>query len=258
MMAKELHNSLISYTKDLVKYSEQAGVTFDADLIHELRTTFKKIRALLRWQKIDKNIYAGFKKIYDVAGKLRNVQVVKEMLKKEKDTPQTFKNWLSITQAQLKKEWDEVYHKEILKQFLENIENLKIKFSKHKKFFSKRIQNILHIISTAPFTDNAIHDIRKMTKDMQYVLEWWEKKKNGSNPLIKNISIKQLKNIGEQIGEYNDKRNLLILPTAYSLQEKEPALINEIIPVIHKWQQDKVLQKEKLMIRLHRIAWQTG
>jgi len=256
-MTKELHNSIILYTKDLVKYSEEAGVKFDADIIHDLRTTFKKLRALFRWQKTDKNIYAGFKKIYEVAGKLRNIQVVKEMLKKEKDTPQAFKNWLQITQTQLKKEWDKVYHKKILEQLQENIENLKIKFSKNKKFFSMRIQNILHIISTDPFTDNAIHDIRKMTKDMQYVLEWWEKKKNGSNPLIKNISIKQLKNIGEQIGDYNDKRNLLILLTAYALQEKEPALINEIKPVIDKWQQDKFLQKEKLMIRLHRITWKT-
>ena len=58
--------------KDLAKYTGEAGVKFDEDVIHELRTTFKKLRALLRWQNTDKNIYSIFKKIYDVAGELRN------------------------------------------------------------------------------------------------------------------------------------------------------------------------------------------
>ena len=258
MKTKVFHNSIISYTKDLAKYSGEAGVKFDEDIIHELRTTFKKLRALLRWQNTDKNIYAIFKKIYDVAGELRNIQVVNEMLKEEKDTPQEFKNWLSITLVQLKEEWNKVYHKEILKQLLENIENLKIKTAKHKKFFSKRIKKIRHIISLKPVSDVPIHDTRKMIKDMVYVLEWWEEKKKGSITLIKNISIDRLKNIGKQIGEYNDKCTLLILLTTYTQQEKEPALINEINPVIDKWRHDKDLQKEKLMIELQRITWLWG
>lgn len=258
MRTRVFHNSIISYTKDLAKYTEEAGVNFDADIIHELRTTFKRLRALLRWQKTDKKVYDIFKKIYDVAGELRNIQVVNEMLEEEKDTPWEFKNWLSITLVQLKEEWNKVSHKEILKQLLENIENLKIKPAEHKKFFSKRIKNIRHIISLNPVSDVPIHDVRKMIKDMQYVLEWWEEKKKGSKTLIKNISIDRLKNTGKQIGEYNDKCTLLILLTAYAQQEKEPALINEINPVIDKWQQDKDLQKEILMINLQRITWQTG
>ena len=257
MMKEGLHSSLISYTKDLEKYSEKAGVKFDAEIIHELRTTFKKLRALLRWQKMDKEVYDAFKKIYDAAGRLRNIQVAKEMLKKEKNIPHAFKAWLTITLLQLKEEWDEVYDKKILIQLQENIRNLQITPTKHKKFFSKKIQNILNILSITPVTDDAIHDIRKMTKDMQYVMEWWKEKTGESKTLIQNISIKRLKNIGTQIGEYNDKRTLLNLLISYSQQEKDPALINEISPVIYKWQHYKVLQKEKLLIRLKRMSWQT-
>ena len=92
---------------------------------------------------------------------------------------------------------------------------------------------------------------------MQYVMEWWKEKTGESKTLIQNISIKRLKNIGTQIGEYNDKRTLLNLLISYSQQEKDPALINEISPVIYKWQHYKVLQKEKLLIRLKRMSWQT-
>jgi len=254
MMKEALHSSIISFTKDLEKYSEKAGVKFDADIIHELRTTFKKFRALLRWQKIDKEVYAAFKKIYDTAGRLRNIQVAKEMLKKEKNIPYAFKAWLTITLLQLKEEWDEVYDKKIPMQLREDVSNLQITPTKHKKFFSKKIQTILNILSITPVSDDSIHDIRKMVKDMQYVLEWWKDKKGGSKTLLRNISIKQLKTIGTLIGEYNDKRTLLNLLISYSQQEKDPALINEISPVIYKWQHYKVLQKEKLLIKLKIFA----
>ena len=249
-MAKVLHNSIISYTKDLAKYCGEVGVKFDADIIHELRTTFKKFRALLRWRKIDKNVYSGFKKLYEASGELRNIQVVNEMLKKEKDIPELFKRWLSTTIIHLQKQWDDQYEKEILKQLLQDVEDLKIKPGKHKKFFSKRINRILHIINTDPVSDDDIHEIRKMTKDMQYVLEWWKKKK-GSTPLVMNISIKELQNIGKRIGEYNDKRMLIILSTDYIRQEKEPGLVNDINSLLNKWQKEKEWQKDKLMMKLH-------
>jgi len=257
-MTKEFRNSIRLYAKYLAKYTEEAGTGFNADVIHELRTTFKQLRALLRWQKAGKEIYTAFKKIYDVAGKLRNIQVAKEILKKETDTPQAFKNQLIILLLHLKEEWSKVHQKKILKQLHKNIENQKITPSKHKKFFSERVKNIQHLLNMDAVTDEAIHDIRKMTKDMQYVLEWWKKQEKRSEKLITNISITQLKNIGKQIGEYNDKSILLSLLISYAKQEKEPPLMNEITPLIDKWKHMKDLQKEQLITSLNSISWQTG
>lgn len=245
-MKNTLHRNIISYTNRLVQRVE-AGFQFDPDNIHDIRTTYKKIRALLRWQKAGKKIYKSFKNIYVVAGKLRNIQVVKQMIKKEKESPQMFNHWLSLNLVALKKEWEKAADHKITKRFSMDIQNLEITTIKNKKFLVKRISDVTAMLNTIPVTDLVIHDIRKMTKDLQYVLEWWEKHRKGSKPLITIVSTSQLKKIGKRIGEYNDKRMLLVLFTEYAQHEKDPLLTNQINFMMDKWQQEKIVQKEKLI-----------
>src|SRR5882757_9606063 len=106
MFKKTFYDTVISDTKDLVKYTKKTGVKFDPDVIHALRTTLKKVRALLRWQGINKKIFVPYKKIYEAAGELRNIQVAKKKLQNVKDIPQHFKRRLLVMLAQLKQDWD--------------------------------------------------------------------------------------------------------------------------------------------------------
>jgi len=95
-------------------------------------------------------------------------------------------------------------------------------------------------------SDTELHDARKMIKDMQYVLEWL--KKNGRSKKIPTaISIKELKNIGVQAGEYMDKCILIKLFTAYAQEQTKPALLIGTNAVLTRWNQDKIIAKEKLV-----------
>lgn len=245
-MKNALHRNIILHTKRLVQRVEM-GFQFDPDNIHDIRTTYKKIRALLRWQKTNKKIYRSFKNIYGVAGKVRNIQVTRLMIKKEKESPQMFNHWLTLNLVMLKKEWEKVADNKIMERFSRNIQNLEITTITNKKFLVKKINAIIAMLNTIPVTDLVIHDIRKMTKDLQYVLEWWEKHRKESKPLLMNISTGQLRKIGKRIGEYNDKRMLLVLFTEYAQLEKDPLLMNQINIMMDKWQQEKIVQKEKLI-----------
>jgi CHAD domain-containing protein len=252
-MKNALHRNIISYTKLLVQLVEGVAFQFDADNIHDIRTTYKKIRALLRWQKTGNKIYKSFKNIYDVAGKLRNIQVAKQMIRKEKESPRMFNHWLTLNLVTLKKEWEKAADNKIIERFKSDIQNLRITTIKNKKFLDKRMNAITAMLESIPITDLVIHDTRKMIKDLQYILEWWQKHRKGSKPLIMNVSIRQLKKIGKRIGEYNDKRMLLLLFTEYAHQEKDPLLMNQINLLMDKWQQEKIVQKEKLITWLHSV-----
>jgi len=246
MLKKTFYDTVISDTKDLVKYTQKTGVKFDPDVIHALRTTLKKVRALLRWQGVNKKIFIPYKKIYEAAGELRNIQVAKKKLQNVKDIPQHFKKRLLIMLTQFKQDWDTIEYKKPLKQLQHNIKQLKIKPAKHKKFIFKRMNAIRHIVQMNFISDTELHDARKMIKDMQYVLEWL--KKNGRSKKIPTaISIKELKNIGVQAGEYMDKCILIKLFTAYAQEQTKPALLIGTNAVLTRWNQDKIIAKEKLV-----------
>ena len=254
-MKKALYKSIQSYAKDLAKCSEQIASKFAPDIIHALRTTFKKLRALLRWQKANKKIYLPFKKLYDVAGEIRVAQVAGEMLNKEGATPRVFKKWLAIRSVEKKKRWDKFYDEKILSRLQQKLEDLRVHRQGNACFFKKRIKEIGQIINADPVADTALHDIRKKLKDMQYTLEWH---KNKSNPkdLTKMMPVAQLKNIGKQIGTYNDTRMLLVLLNTYVKQENKNGSIDTVNPLIHKWRQNKAAQKEKLLQQLRRVNGQ--
>jgi len=194
----------------LAHHSKQVGKCFNPDTIHKLRTLFKKFRALLRWQAAGKKVYSDFKKVYNQAGAIRNLQVAQQILKEDTLTSAAFNAWLTARLTRLEKEWGCTDHKRPLKQLLEGISNLEIICSKHNNFFEKKMKKIQQIINDAVVTDNSIHDCRKAMKDIQYVCAYCEKK-NASSRSIKKIPVQQIKAITEQVGAFNDQCLLINL-----------------------------------------------
>jgi len=94
-MKKAFYKALHSHSKDLAAHADNVASQFDAETIHKLRTTCKKLRALLRWQKIDRKTHTAFKKTYHLAGEIRIIHVAKEMLTKDKAsaTLRSFNAW---------------------------------------------------------------------------------------------------------------------------------------------------------------------
>jgi CHAD domain-containing protein len=246
MNTKIFYSSIIALSKKLLKYSSHTGDEFDQEIIHSLRTSFKKLRALLRWQQVDKKILVSFKKIYAAAGQLRNIQVVQEILPEEHTTG-IFTNWLSARLVKSQDEWNKVYERKTGIQFFEKLEKVKLNPRTHRSFFSKKIKEINKILSIDPVPDVLLHEVRKLCKDMQYVLEYVAKKENFPGSRLIHMPVKKLITITRKIGEYNDKRMLVSLLTACASQLKEPDLKREIRTILDKQRQEKELQKKKLL-----------
>jgi CHAD domain-containing protein len=248
LMKKLLHKTFLSLAPKIIKYAGAIMDSgYDQEVIHKLRTSFKKLRALLRWQKAGPKNLQDIKHIYAIAGQLRNIQVVQQLLSSENVNHQPFQNWVTITIGKIKKQWEETNFKESACKFQEKLQQLTWKPVKNKRFFSDRLIKIQSILLVDPVPDNLLHEIRKMIKDMYYVLAWWKSKVGNPGKLSKIISIEKLENMGKLIGEYNDKRMLLILLTTYTAHEKDARLISNINPLIDKWELIKRSEKEKLI-----------
>src|SRR5436853_2099138 len=141
-MRKAFYTAIRKYAKDLAKHSDHVAGQFDGATIHKLRTTFKKLRALLRWQKVDKKFYKPVRKIYQLAGEIRIIQVAKEMLVKETTTMSAFNTWLSSRLTDKKKEWNEQYDEKIFHRLQHWLEHLHVPMRSNKKFFSERLKEM--------------------------------------------------------------------------------------------------------------------
>jgi CHAD domain-containing protein len=249
MKAASLQDGILSNYEDLVKYSRDIKQKFDADKIHKLRIAFKKLRAILRWQHTDKKIFYTGKKIYSVAGMIRNIQIVKKMLGREEDLPESFNVWLSAKLSELKIEWYSLNIDKQLRRFRNILEKIHPDSKTNKHFFSESVEKIKGALDTVSIADSALHNIRKRARDIQYDLKYWQSKKR--KDFLKNhFSIKNLKVISSQIGAYNDKRVLIGFLETYLQEMGEQTFIEKIHLAIAKWQQRKILQKERLLKRL--------
>ena len=55
-------------------------------------------------------------------------------------------------------------------------------------------------------TDNQIHHVRKLVKDVLYTTEIAEQKWRSARAVVSVVPVKQLEGIANEIGDYNDER----------------------------------------------------
>lgn len=245
----------MSYAKALAGYSQEVSPAFDEDIIHKLRVAFKKLRALLRWQRIDKRQYKAFKKLYRIAGEIRNIQLLIKMLKKQKNVPVAFKKWLFAELNTAEREWSVQYSGKTLRDLKKNLSKLTFRHKKNKSFFPEQLGQIKTILTITPVEDTSLHDIRKLAKDMQYILEY---KKENQEDLSKEISIEELKTVTSQIGDYNDSTTSLLLLTKYRQEQKLQTLIQKTTTIMATWKRQKTAKKKRLLLKLRSMRWKAG
>ncbi len=249
MPPETLQDAVISQYENLAKYTRKIQSEFEAKKIHKLRIAFKKLRALLRWQKADKRIFNLYKKIYTLAGSLRNIQVAKTMILREKDIPLEFKYWLSTEFFRLRKEWNNLDYEKQLKQIKSRLQKIELSPKKNVRYFDKKAKKITIGMDSVSISDSAIHGIRKQAKDIQYSVKYWGS--NKQNDFLKNnFPVKTLKSITSQIGKYNDHRILIQFLESFARVSGDQTAIKRIIPVIEKLQHHKSLRKLRLLNRI--------
>jgi len=244
-MQKAVNKKICNLAEGLLRNAKQVSPRFDENIIHQLRTSFKKLRALLRWQNNNKKILKPVKEIYDIAGEIRNAQIVlKNTIATKNELPEFFA-WLDSSINHYKGEWGKIFQPKVLNTLLKKIKKVKVKEEFNRFFFSKRIKKIKRLLQASFISDDTLHEIRKMIKDMQYVSELFQKinkEKNGYSKKNKDI-----KYLSEVLGEYIDKYVELILLQTYRMNEKNKTVLKRIIQVQQNWEHEKDAQKKQLV-----------
>lgn len=244
MRAKKLYTDVNSYYLALLKDNKQIGEDFDAKNIHAFRTNFKKLRAIFRWQRINKKIGPEIKKSYGLAGKMRNLQVAVKIMTDE-DADQHFRSWLCNVFSSLKNEWDVQKQEKSIKKLKKPLAIVRLTPRKKLGFFRDRIREMMIQINEFPTSDDTIHNVRKLGKDIQYCLKYVGKQKQKSW-VNKNNLLTNLKKINSRIGKYNDLRTVIMFLEDY-LKEENGILIDSINPIKEKWQRRKTMEKRALL-----------
>jgi CHAD domain len=250
-MKRKIQNSILRYGDEVKRYSHKISPHFKAATIHRFRTATKKLRSLLRWQHTQKEtLPASFVKIYHASGDLRNAQLLLVSLNKDKINLPGFILWLATHTGNLQLDWNGIYNKRKFRKLKRKLSNTMPQKTGKKAlqlFFSKKIHKLQTIIKLPAPTDDMLHEVRKILKDMQYVKQWCKKKWPAGNNAIRKVSLLQLKKLGELAGNYNDKRTGLLLIATYQDEEKDGKAITAARIIQKKLQQQNVKLKKQLL-----------
>jgi CHAD domain-containing protein len=239
----------VDAVKELIKKTDEQ---LTAEDFHQLRVEIKKIRAFAAMLKASTRkfnpgkIIKPLKKIFDQAGKVRQVQLAEEALQRHDPnrTLQLFPRALRLKEEEEKNDFFVVKNgfKKEVKKTVSRIEPIIKKLSTQdiKKYIKDTKKEIIHLLSKKSLGAKQVHALRKGLKKLYYNLK--------SLKLIdKNIAFKNGKALQEVMGQWHDKRVITrdilratrkqitapaetekILKIAYQLDAKSLQLYKEI------------------------------
>ena len=250
------------YYQKLRKYVSRIPDDFDISTIHEFRVEYKKLRAFFRMLsqqpqiKHEISVSKKLKTVYALSGSLRDLQLqqvrVSDSTRKEPKQPQAY---LHLLQKKI----------EILKtQLTEAIAEKPVNESKRKtdahspeRFkssgFSLFVQNrrdaIKEIIISGDFSDQNIHVIRKMLKDLFYIGKISEGagEKNQSEITADFSNVNKLL---DELGDFQDRCTSIALLKSYwiiNLNTYNQQLLNRLKKT---WIRQKVSLKQMLIRKI--------
>ncbi|HEX9509214.1 MAG TPA: CHAD domain-containing protein [Puia sp.] len=254
MSGIKIHNTIRKQGENLSGLAAQITLRFDADSVHDFRTTTKKLRALSKWlSPVKKPLTKSFTGLYHITGELRNAQVLLTDLETAREDPSErkdlagFRSWLTAFITRQKEEWYKAYDRPVIRRLRKKIKRSGYKKGNEeglKRFCRKRVNHISGILYIPSPSDEELHNARKMLQDMQYVYEF-----SGKKGLVDDApTLETLKRIGKQAGAFNDKRMAVLLLTRYLEEERpEDSCYQAAMEIKGKWDKSRERQKKELI-----------
>lgn len=179
----------------------------DNELLHKLRTTYKKLRALVRMQLGMGNakvLPAPLNKLYKTAGNIRDlllhVEYIKEATREKNSYPEAYIKTIKKEAAKHKKKL-KAHFKDFDKKGLskEILDALPKEATGTKDLLRWQRQQYVAIkkLAVKAHTDKTIHDIRKRVKDVLYVFTH-----AAEQAYVKQIE--RLEILAADLGQYQD------------------------------------------------------
>lgn len=216
-----------------------------ADNIHDLRVSYKKLRALLRATGIEDALPVALKDLYHKAGEMRDLQLYIDQLKtlneRKANAPVEYIANLSVKvnelHAELSQAIDNLDQKGIINSLQQRIpDSIKKKNIWSFADVKKSAAQTLHAVAK---TDEEIHQIRKYLKDAIYTRELIDKKTS-----------KKLDKATDVLGEINDINRFL------ALSESTPNHLSDTEQkIIKRMRKDWIDRKHDLKEKLSEIKF---
>jgi CHAD domain-containing protein len=215
MKQEKIKKILNEQLEELTGLCEQVGKNFDKEAIHNFRVGVKSFRAFQRLLRIYSNddkrfkIPIGFKRLYLIAGMIRDGQLALEKIAAKKLSFPAYARRLRETIQGYQDEWQKGCTKNILSEYKHTIASLKYEpLPVHA--LAAYIRMDMHTIRMlcrleAPGNED-VHRIRKLAKDLIYTTKLIRDKWVPAYEHLHKSPTEQLEQIAIVIGEYNDDR----------------------------------------------------
>ncbi len=228
-MKNFLEKAMDSYLKEMEKRARKISPGFDVEEIHHFRTATKKLRSLLRLQDVSKKVFSKrFTDSYHFSGDLRNAQLLLISLNENNTRLPNFMLWLATYIGDRERGWKKTYSDKLIPRLRQTLHHKKLpplKVKNMQVFFDDHIAKVEKIIRNPAPTDDALHNVRKLMKDLLYLRQWSKKNWPEGWAGTKKFTLSRLKKLADVAGNYNDLRTGQALLAEYLEQEKEPKAI---------------------------------
>lgn len=230
-------------------------VDFDKETIHKFRVAVKVIRSFLRLYRMQANdshpkIPKSFKKLYLIAGSIRDKQLELEQLGEKKELLPLYTQRLRNQLAQQKQQWIKNYSEKVLHKVTKRLTSYdysRLPSGSLDSFIENKIGFIGELGQKSRVTDEELHTIRKDFKDVIYNTKLANKKWKEANKKNWTLPAKQLDHLSAEIGDFNDDRIMLGRLQSFSskaLKPDEQLMIKTICEHI----EIKLLDKKKAIL----------
>lgn len=202
--------------------------SMDEEAIHQMRVAIKRIRTIQKLKKhihfptiIDDDQYALIKTIFNVSGNLRDLQIQQMLLKNYGKTLKSsfslLATHLSTEEKVLTEKLNTTISQTDFNSFpempepdepLSGIEDSSDLQLQSIDFLKKKIEKIFKLIYLLD-QDEYVHDLRKQVKQLFFILQFLQN--HFPDSAISNFSRGNFSDVGEKIGNWNDRDVFLVM-----------------------------------------------
>jgi CHAD domain-containing protein len=243
---------------ELENQAHKIKLTNESQSIHDFRVAYKKLRAIIRLSSTEKKIFNQFKeikKIYQVLGKIRELELVQEKIRSNINIKANFK-LSSISELQqkitsLENSLSKIPIEIILENSFKKIKKINLKkcsLKKIKKFIVLNWENAKSSINKIKLADTSIHNIRKKLKDIFYTIRLLESERNKKwiSKRISNLQLKNYNQILNELGNFQDSCNALQI-----LNQLKRVKSETIQKLKNDWINEKVKLKKSISEKIN-------
>lgn len=265
MNHKQVKHIVCQFHKELNKHYQKSIKDFDMEALHQLRLTYKKLRAFLRMTSYREEggaeitIAKKMKKAYRIAGLIRDIQLQQQRIAEVAGQfgfqPKAYARLLEKEINRQKPGLSRIISSEIIKNHKKKIYLLlpaKFSLLDADLYVQKRWAAVNAIIVSGHFYDIDIHAIRKSLKDLLYNFSIFSEAEQQllSQRVWKGKDDLYYKALLEELGSFQDQCTAIVLLNPFWLKKLSKKDRQPLEQVKLIWLENKIVMKQLLVKKL--------